>query len=88
MKIRIFKKPFQEGDKVKINIKRILEKKNFQTLNPKYIEFITTNKGTIFTIEKPKIFLSPKAVKGIWVFKENRSEPRWLFQEHNLIKVE
>lgn len=54
MKVKLFKKPFQEGDKVKINLKCICKGRDLSKLNPKYIEFITTNKDTIFTIEKPR----------------------------------
>lgn len=67
----------KEGDKVKLDVKKITESKDYQKLNPKYQEFVESNIDTIFTAHLEQ--------RGLISLIE---QPEWLFWGGNLIKVE
>jgi hypothetical protein len=72
---------FKEGDKVKIDYDYITGRKNYDSLTDKYKTFISENKDKIFTLEKDGIH------KSFFVFKEDDTEPKWLWFGTDLIKI-
>lgn len=66
----------KEGDKIKLDVKKITESKGYQNLNPKYKEFVESNVNTVFTAHLEQ--------KGLISLIE---QPEWLFWSGNLIKV-
>lgn len=65
-----------EGEKIKLNLKNITSRANYDNMSDKYKIFVNENENTIFTahVEKPNLIS----------FAE---EPKWLFWSGDLIKV-
>lgn len=79
------KNTLKSGDKVKLNLKHIRSNPGYKKLSKAYIAFVNTHKDTIFTIENPRgTFINWRTV---WSFKEDTTEPKWLFQEADLIRI-
>lgn len=69
-------KQFNEGDKVKLDVEKITSRKDYERLNPKYKEFVESNRNTVFTAHLERDTLVS--------FVE---QPEWLFWSGSLIKV-
>lgn len=69
-----------DGDKVKLNYNRIISYPDFKKMRPEYIEFIESNKETIFTAEKYKSLTVQ--------LQEDTNNPKFLFWPGDLILVE
>ena len=67
-----------EGTKVKLKAEQILQQGN---LNEKYREWVEANKDKVFTCEKDPTL--PNDSKRV-VFKEDESNPKWLFHVTDL----
>ena len=67
-----------EGTKVKLKAEQILQQRN---LNEKYREWVEANKDKVFTCEKDPTL--PNDSKRV-VFKEDESNPKWLFHVTDL----
>ena len=67
-----------EGTKVKLKAEQILQQGN---LNEKYREWVEANKDKVFTCEKDSTL--PNDSKRV-VFKEDESNPKWLFHVTDL----
>ena len=67
-----------EGTKVKLKAEQILQQRN---LNEKYREWVEANKDKVFTCEKDSTL--PNDSKRV-VFKEDESNPKWLFHVTDL----
>ena len=67
-----------EGTKVKLKAEQILQQKD---LNEKYREWVEVNKDKVFTCEKDSTL--PNDSKRV-VFKEDESNPKWLFHVTDL----
>ena len=67
-----------EGTKVKLKAEQILQQKD---LNEKYREWVEANKDKVFTCEKDSTL--PNDSKRV-VFKEDESNPKWLFHVTDL----
>ena len=65
-----------EGDKVKLNVELIKNRKNYPRMAERYREFVESNEGSAFTAH---------------VERENMisvvEEPRWLFWSGDLVKA-
>lgn len=70
-------KQFNEGDRVKLDVEEITSRKDYERLNPKYREFVESNRDTVFTAHLERDTLIS--------FVE---QPEWLFWSGILIKVE
>lgn len=70
-------KQFNEGDRVKLDVEKITSRKDYERLNPKYREFVESNRDTVFTAHLERDTLIS--------FVE---QPEWLFWSGILIKVE
>ena len=70
-------KKFEEGDKVKLNIRRIRERKNYDRMLDAYKEFVNDNQDTVFTAHVEH--------ENMISFAE---EPRWLFWSGDLEHAE
>ena len=70
-------KKFSEGDKVKLNIQRIKERKNYDRMLDGYKEFVNGNTDTVFTAHVERENMISMA-----------EEPRWLFWSGDLDLVE
>lgn len=70
-------KRFNEGDMVRIDVEKIMSRKDYERLNPKYREFIESNRDSVFTAHLERDTLIS--------FVEH---PEWLFWSGILIKVE
>ena len=69
-------KPFEEDDKLMLDITAIKSRKNYAVMNPKYKEFVESSEGKIFTAHKEN--------DNLISLKE---DSRWLFWSGDLIKV-
>lgn len=67
-----------EGTKVKLKAEQILQQGD---LNEKYREWVEANKDKVFTCEKDPTL--PNDSKRV-VFKEDESNPKWLFHVTDL----
>ena len=67
-----------EGTKVKLKAEQILQQRD---LNEKYREWVEANKDKVFTCEKDSTL--PNDSKRV-VFKEDESNPKWLFHVTDL----
>lgn len=70
-------KQFNEDDRVKLDVEKITSRKDYERLNPKYREFVESNRDTVFTAHLERDTLIS--------FVE---QPEWLFWSGILIKVE
>lgn len=69
-------KQFQEGDKVKLDVEKIKQRKDYEKMNPRYKEFVESNADTVFTAHLERETLISLA-----------EQPEWLFWSGSLIKV-
>ena len=75
----------KEGDKVRLNVKSIQEHPDYQKMNPKYKQWIDSNKDKEFTVKyDPKYIDNPTLV----CLEEDDTDPKWLFYVGDLEKVE
>lgn len=70
-----------DGDKVKLDIKRITERSDFTDLQDEYKEFVKNSVDTIFTA---RIY---RYHKDIPVLVELAEAPKWLFWVGDVIKI-
>ena len=66
-----------EGEKIKLDLDKIKNRRNYAQMSEKYKEFVNANSDTIFTahVERPSLISLAE-------------EPKWLFWSGDLIKVE
>ena len=79
------KKPdwyLHEGDKVTVDVDRIMSRKEFKNLQPEYQQFIRIVKGAVFTAH-----IYRKRNDGFATLVELVESPKWLFVESDLLKV-
>lgn len=69
-------KQFQEGDKVKLDVEKIMKRKDYEKMNPKYKEFVESSADKVFTVH-----LERETLISL------REQPEWLFWSGSLIKV-
>ena len=69
-------KQFQEGDKVKLDVEKITQRKDYEKMNPRDKEFVESNVDTVFTAHLERETLISLA-----------EQPEWLFWSGSLIKV-
>lgn len=67
---------FNEGDKIRLNIKEIKARKNYNRMSKMYKEFVDSAGETVYTAHIERTNLISLA-----------EEPRWLFWSGDLIKV-
>ncbi len=71
-----FKERLLEGDKVKLNVKRIKSHPDWERYQPAYKEFVEKNEGVVFTVEYDK----EKERGGFLIcLKEDTSKQKWLY---------
>lgn len=71
----------KDGDKVRLNINRIQNYKQYSTLADKNKLWIKAHRTDIFTVE------IDAAQKVICTFKEDETKPKWKFWLGDLIKI-
>lgn len=77
--------PFQEGQKVKLDIKQIKSHPDYSIKTEKYRNWIEKNQDKIFTVEYDKDkSINPKYQVCL---KEDVTKPKWLFWTGELIEV-
>lgn len=74
-----------EGDKVRLKYDYITSREGYATKSEKYKQFIEDNKDKIFTVEYDANHLDNPIIVAL---KEDDSEPKWLFWEEFLERVE
>ena len=79
------KKFLKEGDRVKLNINNIKSHVDYDKLTNEYKQWVNTHKADIFTVEYDKKF---KENPSIICLKEDATEPKWLFHEKDLNRIE
>lgn len=73
-----------EGTKVKLDVEKILSKKQVRHLSQKYIDFVNAHKDDVFTVlYTDKFGDNPDIV----MLEEDPSDPKWLWWTGELIKV-
>lgn len=77
----------QVGDKCKINVEKIISRKDWERLNPKYKQFVLDNVDTTFTAQEDKFKPDKDGFIAIVSFVEDTTEPKWLWSVDDLIKV-
>lgn len=75
----------KEGEKVKIDYKKITESPNFKNSQKEYIEWIENNKENVFTVEYDE---NHKKNPVLIQLKEDTTVPKWLFWEGYLKRIE
>lgn len=67
---------FEEGDRIRLNVKAIKARKNYERMSPMYKEFVETAGNTVYTahIERTNLISLTE-------------EPKWLFWSGDLVKV-
>lgn len=85
MKTMDAKRVIHSGDKVRLNMKQIKNSPDFSRMNPRYISWVEKNKDKALTVE-----YEPRYEEGetICCFKEDQTDPKWLFWVGDLVKVE
>lgn len=76
------------GDKCKLNIERITNRKEWANLNPKYKQFVLDNKNTVFTVQADNYKPKSDGFVAIVAFAEDTTDPKWLWSVDDLIKIE
>lgn len=69
-------KQFQEDDKVKLDVEKIMKRKDYEKMNPRYKEFVESSADKVFTVHLER--------ETLISLKE---QPEWLFWSGSLIKV-
>lgn len=78
------RKPFHNGDKVRINAKKIMEHPDYQKMRKDYSDWLMEHKDQVFTISNAKAgFLKTYAE-----LEEDTTEPKWLWCSEDLDLVE
>lgn len=72
------------GDKVMLNVKRIMEDPDFEKYKPEYKAFIRDHANEVFTLTKEAKQQGPF---GLVSFEEDDSPQKWLFYIGHLKKV-
>ena len=65
-----------EGEKIKLNVEAITNRRNYGDMSPDYKEFVESNTDTVFTAHVEK--------KTLISLNEN---PRWLFWCGDLVRI-
>lgn len=73
----------KENDKVKIDVEKIKSRSDFTKLEPEYQRFVKDNGERIFTVH-----LYRKSKDGFSTLIELKEEPKFLFIQTDLIRVE
>lgn len=65
---KILPTQFEEGEKALLNVEKIVNRKGYDVLNPKYREFVESNAGKVFTvhIERPSVLSLKESPE--WIF--------------------
>lgn len=78
----------QIGDKCKINVEKIISRKDWERLNPAYKQFVLDNVDTIFTVQEDKFKSKADGFIAIVSLVEDTTKPKWLWSVDDLIKVD
>lgn len=78
----------QIGDKCKINVEKLISRKDWERLNPAHKQFVLDNVDTIFTVQEDKFKSNKDGFIAIVSFVEDTTEPKWLWSVDDLIKVD
>lgn len=84
IQIHTDKGSLKEGDRVRLNMKSILEQPDYANMNPKYKQWVEDNKDKVFTVEYDEKHGENSTLVCL---REDESDPRWLFWVGNLEKV-
>ena len=79
--VKINLEDLPDGEKVKINVDRILEHKD--SLTQEYIDFIENNRDTVFTVKKYDSGVGKENSKR-FTLKEDTTDPKWIFHLYDL----
>ena len=75
------KDSIKDGDRVMLNTKRIMGRKEFATMNPAYQEFVKKNSLTVFTAKVRRRYAS-----GAPILIDLAEDDTWSFWEGDLIR--
>ena len=73
-----------EGTKVRLNVKRIMEPRSFEQKQTKYRRFVEDNQDNVFTVEYDKRYLGRPSLVCL---AEDGSEVKWYWHTSDLIVV-
>jgi len=74
-----------EGDKVKLNIDKILAYPDWESRQEQYRDFVMDNVDTVFTVQYDEKYQSKPAVVKLL---EDKSEQQWLFSDVDLLVLD
>lgn len=74
------------GDRVRIDIEKFRQDKNYNAYTDRYKRFMEQNKDNIYTVEFEEGIKTPHPT--LVQFAEDMSDPKWLFNVNHLVKVE
>lgn len=73
--------PFEPGQKVKLNVDKILS--HAKVLKDNYIEYVRSHADDVFTVAK-----SVEGFKQIVTLEEDQTDPKWYWKTSDLIAAE
>ncbi len=74
--------PLHEGERVRLNVDRIMNRKDYTRLTEEYRSFVESSRGKTFTVH-----LHRKRKDGFSAMIELAEQPKWLFWYDDLIRV-
>ena len=82
---RVGKDTLAPGDKVMLDVKKIMEDPDWTNMKEEYKEFVEANANKVFTLKKEARQSGPFTFVS---FNEDETDPRWLFMTGHVKKVE
>ena len=81
---RIGKDTFAPGDKVMLDVQKVMDDINYGQMKQEYKEFIQSHANEVFTLSKVAKMSGPFAAVS---FEEDETDPKWMFFIGHLKKV-
>lgn len=72
----------RDGDKVKINIVKIMSRQDFESKTQKYKEWLYANSDSVFTVRRVNVAREHSLIELV----EDRTTPKWLWWDGDLVR--
>lgn len=84
IKNRIGNETLAPGNKVMLDVKKIMEDPDWNNMKPEYQEFVKANANRVFTLKKEARQNGPFTFVSL---EEDETDPKWLFMTGHLKKI-
>ena len=81
---RVGKDTLAPGDKVMLDVKKIMEDPDWENMKEEYKEFVEANANRVFTLRREARQVGPFSFVS---FNEDETEPKYLFMTGHIKKV-